>query len=118
MARVKRGVTTRRRHNRYMKAAKGYVSGHGRLIKTARASADNGWKYAYHARKQRNRQFRVLWIVRSNAAAREHGPSYSRMIHGLERAGVEIDRKVPADLAVSAPRAFGALAELARNPAG
>ena len=118
MARVKRGVTTRRRHNRYMKAAKGYVSGHGRLFKTAREAVEKGWKYAYRDRKQRKRQFRVLWIVRINAAAREHGLSYSRMIHGLERAGVEIDRKVLADLAVSDPRAFGALAELARNPAG
>ena len=117
MSRVKRGVTTRRRHNRYMKAAKGYVSGHGRLFKTAREAVEKGWKYAYRDRKQRKRQFRVLWIVRINAAAREHGLSYSRLIHGLERAGVEIDRKVLADLAVSDPRAFGALAELARNPA-
>ena len=84
MSRVKRGVTTKRRHNRIMKAAKGYVGGHGRLFKTAR----------------------------------EHGLSYSRLIHGLEQAGIEVDRKVLADLAVSDPHAFGALAERARNPAG
>jgi len=118
MSRVKRGVTTKRRHNRIMKAAKGYVGGHGRLFKTAREAVEKGWKYAYRDRKQRKRQFRVLWIVRINAAAREHGLSYSRLMHGLERAGIEIDRKVLADLAVSDPRAFGALAEVARNPAG
>ncbi len=118
MPRVKRGVTTRRRHKAYLKAAKGYVSGHSRLFKTAREAVEKGWKYAYRDRKQRKRQFRVLWIVRINAAARQHGLSYSRLMHGLERAGVEIDRKVLADLAVSDPRAFGTLAELARNPAG
>jgi large subunit ribosomal protein L20 len=118
MPRVKRGVTTKRRHNAYLKAAKGYVGGHGRLFKTAREAVEKGWKYAYRDRKQRKRQFRVLWIVRINAAAREHGLSYSRMMNGLARAGIEIDRKVLADLAVSDPRAFGALAERARNPAG
>ena len=118
MPRVKRGVTTKRRHNRVLKAAKGYVSGHSRLLKTAREAVEKGWKYAYRDRKQRKRQFRSLWIVRINAAAREHGLSYSRLIHGLERAGIEIDRKVLAELAVSDPRAFGALAELARQPAG
>ena len=117
MSRVKRGVTTRRRHNRILKAAKGYVGARSRLIKTAREAVEKGLKYAYRDRKQRKRQFRRLWIVRINAAAREHGLSYSRLISGLEKAGVEIDRKVLADLAVSDPRAFGALAELARTPA-
>jgi large subunit ribosomal protein L20 len=116
MSRVKRGVAAKRRHKRYLKAAKGYVGARNRLIKTAREAVEKGWKYAYRDRKQRKRQFRALWIVRINAAAREHGLSYSRMIHGLDRAGVEIDRKVLADLAVSDPRAFGALAELARKP--
>jgi large subunit ribosomal protein L20 len=118
MARVKRGVTRKRRHNRYLKAAKGYVGGRSRLLKTAREAVEKGWKYAYRDRKQRKRQFRMLWIARINAAAREHGLSYSRLMHGLARAGVEIDRKVLADLAVSDPKAFGALAELARHPAG
>jgi large subunit ribosomal protein L20 len=117
MSRVKRGVTTRRRHNRILKAAKGYVGARSRLIKVARETVEKGWKYAYRDRKQRKRQFRGLWIVRINAAAREHGLSYSRMISGLKRAGIEIDRKVLADLAVSDPRAFGALAERARPPA-
>ena len=116
MPRVKRGVTTKRRHKRYLKAAKGYVGARNRLLKVAREAVEKGRKYAYRDRKQRKRQFRALWIVRINAAAREHGLSYSRLIHGLDCAGVEIDRKVLADLAVSDPRAFGALAELARNP--
>src|SRR5262245_29674870 len=98
MSRVKRGVTTKRRHKRIMKAAKGYVGGHSRLFKTAREAVEKGWKYAYRDRKQRKRNFRALWIVRINAAAREHGLSYSRLIHGLQRAGVEVDRKGLADL--------------------
>ena len=117
MSRVKRGVTTRRRHNRILKQAKGYRGARSRLIKTAREAVEKGWKYAYRDRKQRKREFRGLWIVRINAAAREHGLSYSRLISGLKREGVEIDRKVLADLAVSDPRAFGALAEIARKPA-
>jgi len=117
MSRIKRGVTTRRRHNRILKEAKGYVGARSRLIKVAREAVEKGWKYAYRDRKQRKRQFRRLWIVRINAAAREHGLSYTRLISGLKSQGVEIDRKVLADLAVSDPHAFGALAELARNPA-
>src|SRR5512145_2689605 len=105
MSRVKRGVTTRRRRNRILTAARGYVGARSRLIKTAREAVEKGLKYAYRDRKQRKRQFRRLWIVRINAAAREHGLSYSRLISGLEKAGVEIDRKVLADLAVSDPRA-------------
>ncbi len=77
-----------------------------------------GWKYAYRDRKQRKREFRTLWIARINAAAREHGLSYSRLIHGLVEAGVEVDRKNLADLAVADPQAFGELAELAKAHAG
>ena len=117
MARVKRGVTSRRRHNSVLKAAKGYRGARNRLIKVARETVEKGLKYAYRDRKQRKRQFRGLWIVRINAAAREHGLSYSRLMNGLKKAGVEIDRKVLADLAVSDPRAFGALAERAKSPA-
>ena len=76
---------------------------------------ERGWKYAYRDRRQRKRQFRSLWIVRINAAAREHGMSYSQLIHGLARAGVEIDRKQLADLAVSDPAAFASLVETARG---
>ena len=117
MPRVKRGVATRRRKNRILRQAKGYYGGRSRLIKTAREAVERGWKYAYRDRKQRKRQFRVLWIARINAAAREHGLSYSRFMHGLRLAGVEVDRKVLAELAVSDPKAFGALAEMAKSKA-
>jgi large subunit ribosomal protein L20 len=117
MPRVKRGVATRRRKNRILRQAKGYYGGRSRLVKTAREAVEKGWKYAYRDRKQRKRQFRVLWIARINAAAREHGLSYSRFMHGLRQAGVEVDRKVLAELAVSDPKAFGALAEMAKSKA-
>ena len=117
MPRVKRGVATRRRKNRMLRHAKGYYGARSRLIKTAREAVEKGWKYAYRDRKQRKRQFRVLWIARINAAAREHGLSYSRFMHGLRLAGVEVDRKVLAELAVSDPKAFGALAEMAKSQA-
>ena len=117
MPRVKRGVATRRRKNRMLSQAKGYYGARSRLIKTAREAVEKGWKYAYRDRKQRKRQFRVLWIARINAAAREHGLSYSRFMHGLRLAGVEVDRKVLAELAVSDPKAFGALAEMAKSKA-
>jgi large subunit ribosomal protein L20 len=117
MPRVKRGVATRRRKNRMLRQAKGYYGTRSRLIKTAREAVEKGWKYAYRDRKQRKRQFRVLWIARINAAAREHGLSYSRFMHGLRLAGVEVDRKVLAELAVSDPKAFGALAEMAKSKA-
>ena len=117
MPRVKRGVATRRRKNRMLRQARGYYGARSRLIKTAREAVEKGWKYAYRDRKQRKRQFRVLWIARINAAAREHGLSYSRFMHGLRLAGVEVDRKVLAELAVSDPEAFGALAEMAKSKA-
>ena len=117
MSRVKRGVAARRRKNRILKAAKGYVGARSRLLKTAREAVEKGWKYSYRDRKQRKRQFRSLWIARINAAAREHDISYSRFMHGLQQAGVEIDRKVLAELAISDPKAVGSLAELAKSQA-
>jgi large subunit ribosomal protein L20 len=117
MPRVKRGVTSKRRHNRILKQAKGYYGGRKNLIKTAREAVEKGWKYAYRDRKQRKRVFRALWITRINAAAREHGLSYSRLMDGLKRADVEIDRKVLAQLAISDPKAFGELAALAKSKA-
>ena len=117
MPRVKRGVTSKRRHNRILRQAKGYYGGRSNLIKTAREAVERGWKYAYRDRKQRKRVFRALWIARINAAAREHGLSYSRFMDGLKKANVEIDRKVLAQLAVSDPKAFGELAELAKSKA-
>jgi large subunit ribosomal protein L20 len=117
MPRVKRGVAARRRKNRILRQAKGYTGGRGNLLKTAREAVERGWRYAYRDRKQRKRDFRGLWIARINAAAREHDLSYSRLIHGLKQAGVEVDRKILAELAVSDPKAFGELAELAKSPA-
>jgi len=117
MPRVKRGVAAKRRHNRILSQAKGYYGGRKNLIKTAREAVEKGWKYAYRDRKQRKRVFRALWIARINAAAREHGLSYSRLMDGLKKANVEIDRKVLAQLALSDPKSFAELAELAKSQA-
>ena len=115
MPRVKRGVAAHRRHRRILEQAKGYYGARSKLIKTAREAVEHAWRYAYRDRKQRKRNFRALWIVRINAAAREHGLSYSRLINGLKLANVEVDRKVLAQIAVSDPKAFGALADLAKS---
>jgi large subunit ribosomal protein L20 len=117
MPRVKRGVAARKRKNRILRQAKGYFGGRGNLIKTARETVEKGWKYAYRDRRNRKREFRGLWITRINAAAREHDISYSRLMHGLKEAGVEIDRKILAELATRDPQAFGELAELAKSKA-
>ncbi len=115
MPRVKRGVAARRRRNRILNEAKGYYGARSKLFKTAREAVERGWRYAYRDRKQRKRTFRALWIARINAAARENGLSYNRLINGLKRANVEVDRKILAQLAVSDPQAFGALADLAKS---
>jgi large subunit ribosomal protein L20 len=117
MARVKRGVAARKRRNRILNQAKGYYGARSKLFKTAREAVEHAWRYAYRDRKQRKRVFRALWIARINAAAREHELSYSRMMHGLKLAGVEVDRKILAQLAVSDPKAFGELASLAKSQA-
>ncbi len=117
MPRVKRGVAARKRRNRVLNEAKGYYGARSRLFKTAREAVEKAWRYAYRDRKQRKRVFRALWISRINAAAREHDLSYSRLIHGLKLAGVEVDRKILAQLAVSDPKAFGELADLAKSQA-
>ncbi len=117
MPRVKRGVAARRRKNRILRQARGYYGARHGLLKTAREAVEKGWKYAYRDRKQRKRQFRNLWIARINAAAREHDISYSRLVGGLKRAGVEVDRKILAELAVRDPKAFADLAELAKSQA-
>jgi len=114
MSRVKRGVVRRRRHKRILKRARGYYGARSRLVRVAREAVERGLRYAYRDRKQRKRDFRRLWIVRINAAAREHGLSYSRLMAGLKAAGVEVDRKNLADLAVADPQAFAQLAELAK----
>ena len=115
MPRVKRGVTAHRRHKRILQHAKGNWGGRGNLIKTAREAVEKGWKYAYRDRRQRKREFRALWITRINAATRLEGLSYSRFINGLKAAGVEIDRKILADLAVRDPETFHEYVELAKG---
>jgi large subunit ribosomal protein L20 len=117
MPRVKRGVASRKRRNRILRQAKGYYGARSKLFKTAREAVERGWIYAYRDRKQRKRMFRRLWITRINAAARGHELSYSRLIHGLDVAGVQIDRKILAQLAVTDPQAFGELAEIAKGQA-
>lgn len=115
MPRVKRGVSAHKRKKRILDEARGYYGARSRLLKTAREAVHRGWQYAYRDRRQRKRQMHRLWIARINAASREQGLSYSRFMHGLRSAGVEIDRKVLADLAVSDPKAFGELAELSKS---
>ena len=117
MPRVKRGTAAKKRKSRVLREARGYYSARSHVWKTAREAVERAWRYAYRDRKQRKREFRVLWIARINAAAREHGLSYSRFMHGLKEAGVEVDRKVLAELAVRDPAAFGELAELAKSRA-
>ena len=113
MARVKRGVTARARHKKILKLAKGYYGARSRVYRVAKQAVIKAGQYAYRDRKQKKRQFRALWIVRINAAARQFGISYSRLINGLTKANVAIDRKVLADLAVRDIDAFGAIAKIA-----
>lgn len=114
MARVKRGVTAKKRHKKILKQAKGYYGARSRLFKTANQAVMKAGQYAYRDRKQRKRQFRGLWIVRINAGARECGLSYSRLIQGLKKAEIEIDRKILAELAVYDKPAFVQIAEKAK----
>ncbi len=114
MPRVKRGVTAHRRHKKILKQAKGYYGARSRVFRVAKQAVTKAGQYAYRDRRVRKRVFRALWIQRINAAAREHGLSYSRMINGLKVAEVEIDRRVLADLAVHEKEAFAALAEKAK----
>ncbi|MCG8591103.1 MAG: 50S ribosomal protein L20 [Proteobacteria bacterium] len=114
MPRVKRGVASRRRRKRVLKEAKGFFGGR-KLYRAAREAVERAGAYAYRDRKQRKREFRALWIARINAAAREHDLSYSRFINGLKEAGVEVDRKILAQLAVEDPKAFGELATRAKS---
>ena len=113
MSRVKRGVTKRRRHKKILDQAEGYWGARSKLVRRARETVERAWKYAYRDRKQRKREFRSLWIARINAAAREHGLNYSKLISGLQKAGVELDRKNLADLAIADPKAFADLARVA-----
>jgi large subunit ribosomal protein L20 len=114
MARVKRGVTSHKRHKRLLEAASGRKGTKSRLIKPAREALLHAMAYATRDRKQRKRQFRQLWIIRINAAARENGVTYGQLIAGLKKAEIEIDRKMLADLAVRDAAAFGRIVELAK----
>lgn len=114
MPRVKRAVHSHKKRRKVMKAAKGYHGGKGRLLRLAKETVGRALRYAYRDRRVRKREFRALWIIRVNAAAREHGLSYSQFMHGLSKAGVEVDRKVLADLAVNEPTAFAVLVEKAK----
>jgi len=115
MARVKRGVVAKARHKKVLDKAKGYYGARSKVYRVAKQAVIKAGQYAYRDRRQRKRQFRALWITRINAAARMHGLSYSRLINGLHRAEIDIDRKVLADLAVHDPEAFGAIAAQAKT---
>jgi len=115
MPRVKRGVQAHARHKKVMDKAKGYYGARRKVYRVAKQAVIKAGQYAYRDRRQRKRQFRALWIARINAGARENGLSYSRFIAGLNKAGIEVDRKVLADLAVFDKAAFSALAEQART---
>jgi large subunit ribosomal protein L20 len=114
MPRVKRGFKARQRRNKVLKLAKGYRGARSKLFRSATEAVDRALKYAYRDRKVRKRDFRALWITRINAASRLNGLAYSKLIHGLKQANVQIDRKVLADLAVSDPNAFTEIAGLAK----
>ncbi len=115
MAHVKRGVTSNARHKKILKAAKGFRGRRKNTIRIARQAVEKSMQYATRDRRNRKRNFRALWIQRINAAAREHGLTYGRFIDGLNKAGIEIDRKVLSDMAIHEPEAFKALAEQARK---
>ena len=114
MPRVNRGVTARARHKKVMKLARGYRGARSRVYRVAVQAVTKAGQYAYRDRKQRKRQFRSLWIVRINAAARDNGLSYSRLINGMSKAGISIDRKILAELAVNDPQAFASVADQAK----
>jgi large subunit ribosomal protein L20 len=114
MPRVKSNVARLKRKKQVMKAARGAYGARSKLWKAAKENVERGWRYAYRDRKQKKRDFRRLWVVRINAAAHLNGMSYSVFIDGLKKAGIEIDRKILADIAVRDPQAFAAIADQAR----
>jgi large subunit ribosomal protein L20 len=115
MPRVKSNVVRLKRKKQVMKAARGAYGGRSKLWKAAKENVERGWRYAYRDRKNRKREFRRLWITRINAAARLNDMSYSVFMSGMKKAGIDIDRKILADLAVRDPQAFSALAEQVRS---
>ena len=115
MARVKRGVESRRKHKKVLKLAKGYRGARSRTFKVAKQAVTRAGQYAYRDRRVKKRTFRSLWIVRINAAARENGLTYSKLIAGLKKANIDLDRKVLASLAVNDKEAFSLIAEQAKS---
>ncbi|NLN14345.1 MAG: 50S ribosomal protein L20 [Tissierellia bacterium] len=115
MARVKRGVNAKKRHKKIIKQAKGYYGAKSKLFRPANQAVMKSLNYAYIGRKQRKRQFRQLWITRINAAAREHGLSYSKFISGLKKANIEINRKMLSEMAIHDKEGFAKLVEIAKN---
>lgn len=113
--RVKRGVTAHRRHKKYLDLAKGFRGARHRLYRTAREAVERAWSNEFYGRKQRKRDFRALWILRINAGARQHGLSYSRFMHGLKLARIELNRKVLANLAIMQKEDFAAIVEAAKQ---
>ena len=118
MPRVKSNVTRLKRKKQVMKAAKGAFGGRSKLWKAAKETVERGWRYAYRDRKNKKREFRRLWIVRINAAARLNDLTYNGLINGLKLAGIEVDRKILADIAVKDPAGFAAIAEQAKKALG
>jgi large subunit ribosomal protein L20 len=118
MARVKRGVTAGRRHKKVLGKAKGYYNARRKVYRAAKQAVIKAGQYAYRDRRAKKREFRALWITRINAAARVYGLSYSRLINGLELAGLAVDRKILAELAVHDAEAFGAIAQQAKTALG
>jgi large subunit ribosomal protein L20 len=118
MARVKRGVTAGRRHKKVLGKAKGYYNARRKVYRAAKQAVIKAGQYAFRDRRAKKRDFRALWIVRINAAAHVHGLSYSRLIAGLKAAGIEIDRKLLADLAMHDQNAFGVIAQQAKSSLG
>jgi large subunit ribosomal protein L20 len=118
MPRVKRGTKRRAKRKKILERASGYFLTKSKLYRSAKESVERGLKFAYAGRRQKKRQYRSLWIVRIGAAARLHGMSYSQFINGLKKSGVELDRKILADIAVQDPGAFKSLAEQAKGSLG
>jgi large subunit ribosomal protein L20 len=115
MPRARSNVTRLKRKKQVMEAAKGAYGGRSKLWKAAKETVERGWRYAYRDRKNKKREFRRLWIIRINAAANQHGMNYSTFIDGLHKAGLEIDRKILADIAVRDPQGFAAIADQVRS---
>ena len=115
MARVKRGVTSHARHKKVLKMAKGFVGRSKNCFRIALRRVEKSLQYAYIGRRHRKRNFRALWIQRINAATREHGLTYSRFMHGVQKAGIELDRKVLADLAMNNPEVFNEIVSKAKS---